>query len=173
MPERKKMRKTQKLALISVLSAIALGIFVLEAQLPSLVPVPGVKLGLANIITLTAMALLGRKEAGAVLAVRILLGSLFAGSPSTLFFSAMGGVLAYLVMCLLISVFPGKYLWVVSVCAAVAHNIGQLAACVLVVKTPGILAYAPILCISGIITGLFTGFAAVYLLRSVQRLKLR
>ena len=59
--------KTQKLSLMALLTAMALGIFMLEAQLPSPVPIPGIKLGLANIITLTAMLLLGRKEAGAVL----------------------------------------------------------------------------------------------------------
>mgnify|MGYP000157583319 CR=1 FL=1 len=68
------MAKTKKLALMAVLTAIALTIFMLESQIPAPVPVPGVKLGLANVITLTAMLILGRREAGAVLAVRIVMG---------------------------------------------------------------------------------------------------
>ena len=61
------MTKTKKLALLAALTAVALTIFVAEAQIPPVVPVPGVKLGLANIVTLVTMALLGRREAGACL----------------------------------------------------------------------------------------------------------
>ena len=85
------MTKTKKLALLAALTAVALTIFVAEAQIPPVVPVPGVKLGLANIVTLVTMALLGRREAGAVLVVRLILGSAFAGGFSGLMFSAAGG----------------------------------------------------------------------------------
>jgi Predicted membrane protein len=166
------MRKTRKLALMALLTAIALTIFVIENQIPAPVPIPGVKLGLANIITLIAMKLLGRKEAGAVLLVRILMGAMFAGSPSTLLFSAAGGTCAYLLMCLLVGRFGENQLWIVSALAGVAHNAGQLLACSLVVKTPGIFAYAPVLAASGVITGVFTGFAAQYLLRALKKLRL-
>ncbi len=165
------MSRTQKLSLTALLAAMALGIFILEAQLPAPVPIPGVKLGLANSITLTAMLLLGRKEAGCVLLVRILLGALFAGSPSTLLFSAAGGVLAYLGMCLLTVFIPEKRLWVTSAISAVLHNAGQLLVSVLVVKTPGLWAYAPILAVSGVITGVFTGLAAQYLVLALRRWK--
>ena len=139
------MAKTKKLCFMAVLTAIALTIFMIENQLPSPVPIPGIKLGLANIITLTAMAILGRKEAGAILAARIIMGAIFAGSPSTFIYSAAGGILAYIVMCVTIG---------------------------LLVKPPGIFAYAPILAASGVITGVFTGFAAIYLIRAVKKLKL-
>ena len=162
---------TQKLTLMALLTAMALGIFMLEAQLPSPVPIPGVKLGLANIITLTAMLLLGQKEAGAVLAVRILMSAMFAGSPSTLMFSAVGGTFAYLVMCVLTALIPEKRLWVTSAIAAVAHNAGQLLASIWVVKTPTLWVYAPILAVSGLITGVFTGLAAMYLIRALRRLR--
>ena len=84
------MGKTKKLAVMALLTAIALTIFVIENQIPAPVPIPGVKLGLANIVTLVAMALLSRRDAGIVLLVRILMGAMFAGSPSTLLFSAAG-----------------------------------------------------------------------------------
>ena len=137
------MPKTRKLALMALMSTIALIIFVVEAQIPAPVPVPGVKLGHANIITLVAMVLLGRKEAGAVLFVRIFLGSLFAGSPSTLIYSAAGGLTAYLVMCLLISTMKDERLWLLSALSAVGHNAGQLGACAVILKTPSIFVYAP------------------------------
>lgn len=161
--------KTKKLVLMSLLCSLSLGIFIIEAQIPAPVPIPGVKLGLANIITLTAIPLLGKKEAGVILALRIILGAVFAGSPSALIFSAAGGLLAYLTMCLTIGLFGESLLWAVSALAALSHNAGQLMACALIVKTPGILVYAPILAISGVITGVFTGIAAKYLLRALKR----
>lgn len=166
------MPKTKKLALMAVLTAIALTIFMLEAQLPAPVPIPGVKLGLANIVTLTAMLILGRREAGAILAARIIMGAVFAGNPSAMLYSAAGGVLAYAAMCLLVGVVPEKRLWAVSAVSAVAHNMGQLLACVLVVKTPGVFIYVPALIVSGVITGVFTGFGAMYLVRALRKLKL-
>ena len=166
------MAKTKKLAFMAVLTAIALTIFMIENQIPAPVPIPGVKLGLANIITLAAMCILGRREAGAVLFMRIVMGAVFAGAPSTLIYSAAGGFCAYLVMCIFIGLFKENQIWIVSALAALAHNAGQLAACALIVKTPGILVYAPILAASGVITGVFTGFAAMYLVRAVKKLRL-
>ena len=165
------MPKTRKLTLMALLTAIALTIFVIENQIPAPVPVPGVKLGLANIVTLITMKLLGKKEAGAVLLVRVLMGSMFAGSPSTLLFSAAGGLLAYLVMCLTVDLFGENQLWIVSALAGLAHNAGQLLACVLVVRTPGVFAYAPVLAASGVITGVFTGLAAQALLKALKKTK--
>lgn len=164
------MHKYRRLAFDAVLAALALIIFVVEAQIPSPVPVPGVKLGLANIITLTAMALLSKKDAAAVLAVRLVLGALFAGSPSTLLFSAAGGALAFAAMCLFYNVFKDERIWLTSVIAAAAHNVGQFIVCLLVVKTRGMWIYLPVLLASGIITGLFTGFAAKYLVKALKKI---
>ena len=163
------MAKTRKLALMALFVAIALTIFMIESQLPPIAPIPGVKLGLANVVTLTAMLILGRKEAGAILVVRILMGAVFAGSPASLLYSAAGGFLAYLVMCVTVKRFAENQLWIVSALAGMAHNAGQLLACVLVVQTPGVFAYAPILAASGVITGCFTGFAAMYLTRALRK----
>ena len=122
--------------------------------------------------SLTAMLILGRREAGAILAARIIMGAVFAGNPSAMLYSAAGGVLAYAALCLLVGVVPEKRLWAVSAVSAVAHNMGQLLACVLVVKTPGVFIYAPALIVSGVITGVFTGFGAMYLVRALRKLKL-
>ncbi len=164
--------KTRKLCLMAVLTAIALTIFVLESQIPLPVPIPGVKLGLANIITLTAMLILGRREAGAILLARIIMGSMFSGGPAAFLYSAAGGALAYAVMCLTVGFFSEKQLWIVSALAGIAHNVGQLLACVLIVKTPGVFAYAPILAVSGVIAGVFTGFAAMFLVRAVRKMRI-
>lgn len=115
-------------------------------------PIPGVKLGLANIVTLIAMALLGRRQAGEILLVRIVLGSVFTGGVSAMLFSIAGGVFAYLVMCLTIRRLPERLLWVVSVLAAFGHNAGQLLVAVWVTGTPSILVYAPALVAASVVT---------------------
>lgn len=163
------MSKTKKLALMAALTAVALTIFVAEAQIPPVVPIPGAKLGLANIITLVAVVLLGRREAGEILLVRIILGSMFTGSVSAMLFSIAGGVLAWGAMCLTVRFFGEKQLWIVSVLAALGHNVGQLAVAVWVTGTVSILVYAPVLIAAGVVAGVFTGIAALYLIRAVRK----
>ena len=163
------MRSSKRLALCAVLAAVALTIFVAESQIPPVVPMPGVKLGLANIVTLVAMVLLGRRDALAVLAVRLILGAAFTGGFSAFMFSAVGGLFAYIVMAALVGVFPEKMLWVVSVLAALAHNAGQRLVAVFVTGTPGIAVYILILAASGVVTGAFTGLAGMFLIRAVRK----
>lgn len=163
------MRSSKRLALCAVLAAVALTIFVAESQIPPVVPMPGVKLGLANIVTLVAMVLLGRRDALAVLAVRLILGTAFTGGFSAFMFSAVGGLFAYIVMAALVGVFPEKMLWVVSVLAALAHNAGQILVAVFVTGTPGIAVYILILAASGVVTGAFTGLAGMFLIRAVRK----
>ena len=159
------MSRTKKLVLTAILAAAALCVYVLEAQIPAPIPVPGVKLGLANVITLTALVLLDRKLAGGVLAVRLLLGSMFSGGFAALLYSAAGGVLAYAVMAALVGRLP---IWTVSALAAIAHNLGQLVTAVLVTGTPGLFWYGPALLLAAILTGVFTGLAAQYLTKALQ-----
>ena len=162
------MNKTKKLVFLALLTAISLGIWVIEAQIPAPIPVPGVKLGLASIITLAAMALLGRKEALAVLLMRVFLACLFAGSFSAILFSLTGGLFSWAVMALTLGLFAEKRLWVVSVFGAIAHNAGQLLAAIAVTKTPALIAYGPALLFAAIVTGAFTGVAAMYLTRALK-----
>ena len=163
--------KTRELTLCAVLAALALALSYMESFFPLalIVPLPGVKLGLANIVTLIAMALLGRRQAGEILLVRIVLGSVFTGGVSAMLFSIAGGVFAYLVMCLTIRRLPERLLWVVSVLAAFGHNAGQLLVAVWVTGTPSILVYAPALVAASVVTGAFTGVAAMYLVRALRK----
>jgi len=159
---------TRQLSFMALLTAIALAIHVAEAQIPAPVPIPGVKLGLANIVTVYAMFTLGPGPALMILVSRILLGSLFAGQVMSLFYSLAGGLLCYAVMLLLRRVLARKQIWVASVIGAVAHNIGQILVAVIVTGTPAIVSYLPILLLSGIAAGLFTGFAAQYLINRMD-----
>lgn len=163
------MPKTRKLALMAMFTAASLIVFVIEAQIPAPIPVPGVKLGLANIVTLIAMVMLSRREAGLILLVRIAMGSMFTGGVSAFIFSIAGGALAYAVMCLTLKPFSGKLLWVVSVLGAIAHNLGQLIAAIIITKTSSLMLYAPVLLASAVVTGAFTGLAAMYLTQRLDK----
>ena len=156
--------KTRKITLMALLTAIALTIFMIEAQIPPLVPIPGIKLGLANIVTVFAVFALGSKEAAMILFVRIFLGAIFAGNFSTILFSGAGGLLAILVTIGLRRILTVKQLWVAGALGAIAHSVGQMAMAVAVTATPGLLAYLPMMIICSIITGIFTGLCAQLLL---------
>ena len=156
--------KTRKLTYMALLTAIALTIFMVEAQIPALVPVPGVKLGLSNIVTVFAVFAMGSGEAAAILFVRIFLGAVFAGNFSTIFYSAAGGALAIGVTILLRRILTNKQLWVAGVLGAIAHSIGQMAMAIAITQTVGLVVYLPMMIICSIITGLFTGLCAQFLL---------
>ena len=155
--------KTRKLATLGLLTAIALTIFMVEAQIPSIVPLPGVKLGLANIVTVFTVFALGAKDGVLVLAARIFLGAVFAGNFSTIFYSAAGGACAIAVTILLRKILKPNQLWVAGCLGAVAHSIGQMAMAVVLLGTPSIAVYLPVMIVISIITGLFTGFSAQFL----------
>ena len=155
--------KTKRLTQLALLSAIALTIFMVEAQIPALVPIPGIKLGLANIITVFTVFVIGAKEAALVLAVRIFLGAVFAGNFSTIFYSAAGGTLAILVTILMKKILTNKQLWIAGCTGAIAHSIGQMAMAVCITGTPSIAVYLPIMVAISILTGTFTGLCAQFL----------
>lgn len=162
---------TKKLALAAVLTALALGLSTLENLFPVslLVPLPGIKLGLANIVTVFALYQLGALSALAILVARCLLGAMFAGNASALLFSLMGGVLAMLVMILLSRV-KGLSVYGVSIAGAAAHNIGQICAAMLVLGGTAVLGYLPALLGVSLLTGALTGFVTSLLFRAMSNI---
>lgn len=152
--------KVRRLTRNAILTTAALIIFVVEAQIPVPIPIPGVKLGLANVVTVYAMFMCGPADALAVLLCRILLGSIFAGQLMSFIYSFCGGMFCYIVMALMRKIVSEKQIWICSVIGAAAHNIGQITAAILVTQTLAIVSYLPVLLISGIISGTFTGICA-------------
>ncbi|MBR2328721.1 MAG: Gx transporter family protein [Clostridia bacterium] len=150
----------RKLCTLALLTAAALVIFVAEAQIPPIIAVPGVKLGLSNIIVLLTMYIYGRREGAVVLGLKIVLGSIFAGQLMSFFYSAAGGLLCLGVMSLLKGMLTEKQIWATSAFGAAAHNIGQLIVAIAILGTDKLVWYLPVLLASGIITGLFTGLCA-------------
>jgi len=157
--------KTKKLTVMALLSAIALTIFTIEAQIPALVPIAGVKLGLSNIVTVYAVFALGPWEAVAILFVRIFLGAVFAGNFSTILYSLAGGGLAILITIFLRRILREEQIWVAGVLGAVAHSVGQMGMAVLISGTPSLVIYLPVMIVCSIVTGLFTGLCAGFLVK--------
>ena len=157
--------KTKRIALLGLLTAIALTIFMIEAQIPAVIPIPGVKLGLSNIVTVFAVFTLGPWDGVAVLACRIFLGAVFAGNFSTILYSAAGGFLSILVTIGLRKVLKENQIWAAGCLGAIAHSVGQMIAAIAITRTPGLLVYLPVLVIISIFTGLFTGFCAQLLIK--------
>ena len=156
--------RARKLTQMAMLTAIALTIFMIEAQIPALVPIPGIKLGLANIVTVFAVFAMGPGEAAAILFVRIFLGAVFAGNFSTILYSGAGGACAILVTIGLGRILTHEQLWVAGALSAIGHSIGQMAMAVAITRTPELAVYLPVMVFCSVITGLFTGLCAQFLL---------
>ena len=155
---------------LALLTAIALTIFMAEAQLPVL-PIPGVKLGLANIVTVYAMFALGPRDALLVLSSRVFLGAVFSGQMMTLFYSGAGGLLSWSVLALLRRPLGRERIWLASPVSALFHNLGQLLAAAGIARSWAVLAYLPYLVLAGCAAGLFTGVAAQALAGRLGRMR--
>lgn len=150
-------RKTaERLAFLSVATALAMILAFVESQIPPLSAVPGVKLGLANIVTVFLLYRLGWREAVAVSAIRVLLSALLFGSFVSLMYSAFGAVLSLLVMIPSKRFLPFSPIGV-SVLGAVSHNGGQILAALILLGNAAIVYYLVPLVISGTLAGVCIG----------------
>ncbi|HHU63998.1 MAG TPA: Gx transporter family protein [Clostridiales bacterium] len=157
------MNSTKKFVVLGLLVSQALVLHIIEGFLPIPFIAPGAKLGLANIVTLSTIILLGFKEALIVLVLRSVLGNLLAGTVSSLLFSLTGGILSTIVMALLYRFKDTFSIVAISVAGAVFHNIGQLFAAAVIINNFGIFVYLPILLITGVATGVFIGLVTKFL----------
>lgn len=161
---------TTKITRLSLYTAMALIIFMVESAIPPITPLPFVKLGLANIITLVVLVQYSAKDALLVLLMRIFLASLFGGQIVYMIYSLCGGLLCFLLDVIVNKILKGRKLFVTSVFGAIGHNIGQLGAAIFFVGT-GVIPYFPYMVISGIITGLFTGILADTVVLRMKKMK--
>lgn len=153
----------RKITLLSLFTTISLALSAIESAVPPLVPIPGVKLGLANIVTLVLLRRFRPRDALLVLLSRILIASLLFGQALSLLYSVAGGICSLLAMAALMKLTGGKPLVLVGAAGGLTHNMGQLAAALLLTATPGVLAYLPPLILSGVLTGIFTGLCAGFM----------
>lgn len=157
---------TKKLAMMGLFTALAMIFGYVEAILPISIGIPGVKLGLANLLVVFALYRLRPWEAFWINVVRIILVSFMFGNLSMMIYSLAGGVLSFAVMALLKK--SGKFsIYGVSVAGGVFHNVGQLIVAMLVLETVSLVYYGPVLLISGLITGLLIGIVAQEVLKRI------
>ena len=154
------MGKAKSTALCAVMIALALALSYTERFIPLqlVVPLPGIKLGLANIVTLVALYLFKTKYAYMILVSRCILGAAFGGGITGLLFSLCGGVLALAAMSLAKRT-PLFSVYGVSILGAAAHNTGQILASMVLMNSVYIGAYLPYLLVVAVLTGLLTGGA--------------
>lgn len=154
--------QTKKITLSAVLTALALVLGLLERYIP--LPIPGMKLGLANIVTLFALYTLGLPYAAGILFLRCILGSIYSGSITALLYSVSGGILSLAVMALArkssrLSIYG------VSALGSAAHSIGQILAAAAVLSSSLIFSYLPVMLIVSAGTGMLVAAAASAVLR--------
>jgi heptaprenyl diphosphate synthase len=165
------MKKTRKMLLLSIMVSQALILHIIERMIPVPVPVPGIKLGLANAISLMAIIIFGPGEALTIVGLRTFLGSVFGGGISSFLYSLAGGIISAAAMSIMYRKFKGLFsLPAISVVGAIFHNVGQIVVASLIVQNAKLFYYLPILLISAVITGLFIGFAVQYTLKPMKHI---
>lgn len=156
-----------------ILLALALVLSIAERWVPLAiaVPVPGIKLGLANVVTMFALLYLGIRSAIIVTVLRCLLAAIFYGGIISLALSLAGGLSALMVMAALKA---GKEKWIsllgISIGGAAAHNAGQVFMASLLLYSPAVFSYLSILLVAAVATGLLTGTVALHLFNKLERI---
>lgn len=160
------MNKTRKIVLLGLYVSLALALNLFEKLYLVPLSIPGVKLGLANIITLTLLLTMGIKEASIVLILRVALGSMFGGGFYSMLYSLAGGVLSLVSMYLLTFVNEDKISEIgISIAGAFFHNIGQILMAALVINNIRIFSYMPIVFTSALFSGIFIGYVTRFLVK--------
>lgn len=164
------MRLTKKVALSGVLTALAIVLSILEQYLPIqlIIPLPGIKLGIANVVTLFALMKLDFKYAAVILILRCCVVSLLFGTPVSWIMSICGGVCALCGMWLLYKLRGWFSLFGISVAGAALHNIGQIVCAMYLMQSLYVAAYLPLLLCSSFLTG----FLVAVLTLGVTRIKI-
>ena len=159
--------KTKTITVSGLLISLSLILSYLESRIPIFAAVPGLKLGLANIVVVFALYSLSWKEALLVSVLRVLLSSLLFGSVLSLAYSASGAIVSFIIMVVLKK--TGVFGTVgVSVAGGVMHNVGQVAVACLVLDSRALVYYLPVLIISGTIAGVAVGLTASAVIRRVE-----
>lgn len=160
--------KTKKIAIYGLLVALAFILSYIESLIPFPFPVPGMKLGLANLVVLTALYTMGGREAFVLSILRIILVGFTFGNLSAMLFSLAGGLLSFILMYLFM-----KTKWFsmagVSIIGGISHNIGQIIVAIFVVENINIAYSLPILLISGAVTGILIGILGGMVTKRIKK----
>ena len=159
--------RNKKIATSALMIALAMILSFVESQIPSFFPIPGIKLGLANIAVIFALYRLSIKDAIVVSLIRVVVVSTLFGTSLTLAYSLSGAVLSLLIMVLLKK--SDRFSIVgVSVAGGISHNIGQIIMAIILMHNSVISSYLPFLIISGIVTGVVIGLVSAKIVERVK-----
>lgn len=165
----------RKISQCGLLVALALVLSLVERLIPLqlIVPIAGIKLGLANIVLLFALIMLDIKQTTAIFICRIVLSSIFAGSFTGFLFSFLGGLFSIIIMYILLK-WEGKLFsfYGISIAGAAAHNIGQVIAAIFVLNSVYVIAYLPMLLICSFPLGFITGYTAKIVINHLKQIHL-
>ena len=169
------MNKLQKYVFLSLLTAGALILNIIEGMIPLPYIAPGAKLGMSNIVTLSAMVVFGFKDALMIVVIRCILLMLVATNPITFIYSIVSGIVSTIVMGAVLKYFKKLSLIGVSVLGAMAHNASQITVAAIIFENANMYYYMPILSLVSIFTGCFVGFASIFVTDNLNKtlLKLR
>ena len=159
----------KKLTSLSSSVALAMILSFIETLIPPLAAVPGVKIGLANIVTVFLLYTFSWREAACVSIIRVFLSSLLFGSAVSLLYSLSGALLSFVGM-VLIKLLPISSEPSVSVAGGVLHNAGQIICAALIMENAAITLYLPPLIISGTISGIAVGITAAILIKKLSKI---
>lgn len=148
--------KSRKIAILGMLISLSLILSYVESLIPFYFGVPGMKLGLANLVVLTSLYLLGAREAFVISILRVLVAGFLFGNGFSIVYSLAGAVLSFVIMCLLKKLTKMDVL-LVSVFGGISHNLGQIIVAIIVVENYNLMFYFPVLLIAGSVCGLIIG----------------
>lgn len=161
-------KNSKKAAMLGMFTAVAMICSYIEAMIPVNFGIPGIKLGLANLVVLLVLYMMGTKDALIVSVLRIILTGFLFGNLFGILYSLAGGLLSFLVMWILKR--TGKLRIIsVSVAGGISHNTGQLLVAALVVENYKIMYYIPVLLIAGFLTGLLIGILSQEIVLRLQK----
>jgi heptaprenyl diphosphate synthase len=151
--------RSNKIAILGLLSAFAIIISYIETLIPINIAIPGIKMGFSNIVIVVALYRYGVKEAGIINFIRIFIVGIMFGNVMSILFSILGAVTSLISMWFAKKI-KGISMVGVSVCGGVAHNIGQILAAMFITTVYSLTYYIPFLIVGGIITGVIVGIVA-------------
>ena len=157
----------RKIALLGLFSAVAIIFGYVESLLPVFAGIPGIKLGLANLSVLFILERYSLKEAAIVSLIRIVVIGFMFGNLFSIIYSLAGAVLSLTVMTVL-KKYTKASIFAVSMAGGITHNIGQLLIAIMIVENRSLLYYAPVLLISGMVTGFLIGYLVTETLKRVK-----
>lgn len=161
----------RKIAYYGLLVALAFIFSYVESLFPINLGIPGVKLGLANLVVIVSLYLFGIREAAVISFIRIVLSGITFGSPAAMVYSLAGGVLSLLIM--VIAKKTNKFSTMgVSVAGGVFHNVGQIIVAMIVLETQSLIYYLPVLIISGLVAGVVIGILAAEIIKRLPKVKI-